>query len=224
MFIRSRGIAFVLFLSAAKFAPAAVAPPTFDAWSDAFTADWVRKDPALATYTQYFSGAEQDTLDRRLILSYGRKAAAEKAALARRGLTELKGFSRAEMTPTQRASAALLQWTLQNVVDESAFPLHDLMFNQMSGLHLELVNFLTKMHPIRNRRDVENYLVRLALVPGVIDEGIVEARAAADAGMLPPRFIAQRVIEQLDGFLRQKPRENILTSELDKKVAKSSVP
>src|SRR5690348_15279504 len=36
----------------------------FDGWVDAFSEQWVRGDPELATTTQYFDGAEQDDLDR----------------------------------------------------------------------------------------------------------------------------------------------------------------
>ena len=39
---------------------------TFDGWADAFSAEWVSGDPMLATVAQYFDGAEQDSLDRRL--------------------------------------------------------------------------------------------------------------------------------------------------------------
>src|SRR5438045_8982399 len=33
---------------------------TFDAWVDAFSSEWVRGDPMLATLAQYFDDAEQD--------------------------------------------------------------------------------------------------------------------------------------------------------------------
>ena len=44
----------------------AKAAPTFDAWSEAFAADWVRLSAERATTTQYFSGAEQAALERQL--------------------------------------------------------------------------------------------------------------------------------------------------------------
>ena len=45
---------------------ASAASVPFDQWADNFAADWVRADPSSATVTQYFSGAEQDALDRQL--------------------------------------------------------------------------------------------------------------------------------------------------------------
>jgi len=194
------------------------ATPSFDQWVDDITAEWVRANPQLATQSQYFSGAEQDALDRQLILSgafglpYGVKAAEAQAALARQDLDALRQFPTASLTASQRTSAALLKWSFEDTIAAARYARYQFVFEQMGGLQLGLVNFLTQTHPIRNRRDCENYLARLALVGPRIDEGIAEARAAADAGILPPRFIVQRTIEQLDGFLAAKPADNVFVA------------
>ncbi len=205
--------------------PLRSATPSFDQWANEFSAQWVKQNPQFATRAQYFTGAEQDALDRQLTLggafgqTFGVKAAQERAALARQGLAALAAFPEASLTPAQRTSAAVIKWTLQDAVAGAEFADHRFVFEQFGGLHLGLVNFLTTTHPIRNPRDVENYLARLALVAPRIDEGIAEAKAAASAGILPPRFVLQRVIEQLDGFTAVKPAANVLVSSLDKRIA-----
>lgn len=205
--------------------PLHAAAPAFDPWADEFSAQWVRLNPQFATRTQYFSGPEQDKIDRQLTLggafgqTFGVKAAQKRAALAREGLAALAAFPAASLTPAQRTSAAVIKWTLQDAVAGAEFASHRFVFEQFGGLHLGLVNFLTTTHPIRNPHDVENYLARLALVAPRIDEGIAEAKAAASAGILPPRFVLQRVIEQLDGFTAVKPAANIFVSSLDQRIA-----
>jgi len=57
--------------------PIHAATPTFDTWADDFAGQWVRLSPQFATRAQYFSGAEQDALDRVKL----------KAILQRHGLT-----------------------------------------------------------------------------------------------------------------------------------------
>lgn len=199
--------------------------PEFDAWADEFGADWVRANPQLATMTQYFSGAEEDALDRQLWMTsaygdtFGVAAANLKAAMARRGLVELRKFPRDTLTPAQRVSAALLKWYFEDAVASAEFAPQQAIFQQFSGLQLELVNFLTQTHPIRRKRDVENYLARLKLVAPLIDEGLAEARASGEAGFLPPRFILQRTIEQLDGLLADAPKDNVFVSSLDQRTA-----
>ncbi|HEX2851834.1 MAG TPA: DUF885 domain-containing protein [Opitutaceae bacterium] len=217
-------IACVLLLCTAASGRAATPTLTFDAWADSFSAEWMRLSPASITRTQYFSGEEQDAFDRQLTLvgewgdAYGRKAIAQRAALARRGLEELKAHPRAGLTAQQRTSAALLEWTFKNVIEGAAFPLHDPIFNQFSGLQLEFVNFLTQTHPIRKRRDIENYLARLDRVAPLMDEAIADARAAEQEGLLPPRFIVQRMIEQLDGFLMLPAKDNVFVSSLNARI------
>lgn len=200
------------------------ANPAFDRWADSVAASWVRLSPQFATRVQYFSGAEQDALDRQLSLhgtwgeSWGTAAAEERAALARRGLAELKAFPRASLTGNQVTSAALIQWALTQAVTGATFARETSLFNQMSGMQLSLVNFLTQTHPIRNRRDVENYLARLALVGPRLDEALREADAAGRAGLVAPRFILERTIEQIDGFLGLPPRENVFVLTLDTRI------
>ena len=195
------------------------ADPAFDTWSEAFAADWVRANPQAATYAQYFSGAEQDALDRQLTLDVGLKAAEETAVLARRGLAELKQFDHADLSPTQRTSAAVIRWTLQHAVDDAPYAGHQFIFEQIGGFHLGLVSFLTSTHPIRNERDAENYLARLAQVGARLDEGITEARAAAADGIVPPRFVLERVIGQLDGFAAGPAEQNPFVATFDERLA-----
>ena len=209
----------LLFLCLCTLGPTQAAERPFDQWADDLAARAVRLNPQVATESQYFSGAEQAALDRQLGQTYGVKAAQERAEFARRGLEELQRFPAAKLTARQRTSAAVIQWSLEDAVRGAAFAQHRFIFEQIGGLHLEIVRFLTSTHPIRNARDVENYLARLALVAPRIDEGIAEAKAAAAAGMIPPRFILQRVIEQLVGFTAQQPADNPFVSTLDQRVA-----
>jgi uncharacterized protein (DUF885 family) len=194
---------------------------TFDAWADAFANDWVRADPELATTTQYFESAEQDSLDRQL--TPGTKAfRAERVNLAKRGLAELTRFNAQEFNPSQKVSFAMLRWQLEDIVRAEPFEEYRLVFQQFSGLQVQLVNFLSQTHPIRNRRDIENYLARLQLVAGQIDEGITQARERAEKGFLPPDFIIQSTLAQFDRFLAGGARQNVLVSSLVERAGKLS--
>ncbi|HEV8492409.1 MAG TPA: DUF885 family protein, partial [Candidatus Angelobacter sp.] len=189
---------FVSALSAA--CEGSAAQLTFDAWVDAFAADWARADPELATLTQYFDGDEQDALDRQLtpITKEFRQA---RIALARRGLEDLGKYDRSELSESQRASAALLAWQLDDLIRGETFEDFRLVFQQFGGLQVQLVNFLTQTHPIRNRRDIQNYIVRLGLVAPQLDEGIAQAKERGARGFLAPDFIYKSTIAQFDRFL-----------------------
>ena len=199
-------------------------------WADGFAEEWVRASPQMATRSQYFTGAEQDGLDRQLSMigewdwAFGSKALADRAAQARRGLEALDRFNTASLTPQQRTSAAVIRWSLEDVVKLAEFPHYRYVFDQFNGFQLDLINALTQSHPIRRARDVENYLARLTLVAARVDEAIAEARAAQAAGVLPPRVIIQRMIEQLDGFLKTPARENVFVTTLGTRIASMKEP
>jgi uncharacterized protein (DUF885 family) len=191
----------------------------FDVWAEDLAAQAMRTDPEAATRAQYFSGDEQDALDRRLT-PVTEAYRAERVAFARRALDELAGFEQEALDASQRVSAQLIEWHMQDVVQGEAFEDHRFVFNQFRGLHVQLVQFLTQIHPIRNRRDAENYLARLGEVAGQLDEGIAQARDAAERGFLMPDFITQSAISQFDRFLSDQPARNTLVTTFGERAAK----
>jgi uncharacterized protein (DUF885 family) len=193
----------LLSLAGAATVHSSAAELTFDAWVDAFSAAWVRGDPNEATTTQYFEGDEQDELDRQLtpITKEFRHA---RVAVARRGLGELSKYDRAELSEPQRVSAAMLAWQLDNIIRGQEFEDFRLVFQQFSGLQVGLVNFLTQTHPIRNRRDIQNYIVRLGLVAGQIDEGIAQAKTRQHADFWPLTSSTNRPSPSLMVFFKSR--------------------
>jgi uncharacterized protein (DUF885 family) len=220
--------------AAATAAPAAITPPaaalrkpatavqqSFDAFTDALAADWMRANPTAATSQQYFSGAEQDALDRELTAEdpqFGMplNAAALSAFISRaqRGLDRLRGYSLQDLTPVQRVSAAMLEWQLGDAIRMAKVADQRFVFDQFRGLQVGLVNFLSQVHPVRSARDVDNYLARLRRVAPVLDEGIEVAKLRADNGTLPPTFILRATIEGIDRFLAAAPADNVLVVSL----------
>src|SRR5579862_6197526 len=184
---------------------------TFDAWVDSFSAEWVRGDPILATTTQYFDDAEQEDLDRQLT-PITKEYRAARVALAQRGLGELAKFDKSTLSEAQRISAAMMSWQLDDIVRAEAFEDYHFVFQQFSGVQVHLVNFLSQTHPIRNQRDIQNYLARLILVAGEMNEGIAQAKDKAARGFLPPDFILKSTIAQFDQFLQGTPSENVLVT------------
>ncbi|SHN42422.1 Uncharacterized conserved protein, DUF885 familyt [Duganella sacchari] len=205
-------IRFMALVISASFSLAAQAV-SFDDWADKVANAKVRSDPEQATQKQYFDAKEQDALDRKLTPNTVVFRAAEVAS-AKKSLVELDKINQAKLTPQQRASAATIAWSLQGTVDAYAYRDYNFVFNQFTGLHVQIVNFLSQQHPIRNRRDIENYLVRLKAVAGKMDTGIVQARGAAGKGILMPTFITQASIGQLDRFLDGTPENNVFVASL----------
>ena len=76
-------------------------PSSIDIFFRSFTDEWMRQDPNAATASRYFTGPEQDPLERQLTpltLAWRR----ERIALARKGLSQLRRFDAKEMTEKRR--------------------------------------------------------------------------------------------------------------------------
>ncbi|HEX8477403.1 MAG TPA: DUF885 domain-containing protein, partial [Telluria sp.] len=204
---------------AAATATQAVKPnAVFDKWADKFAEDWVRLNPQLATSTQYFSGAEQAALDRQLTpLTQAQRD--KTGLLAKQGLARLDKYMAGSLSETQRISAAVMRWSLENVVANERFEDHNFVFSQFSGVHVGLVNFMNTTHPLRRAADVDSYLARLDQVAPRIDEALVRARAAAAKNLVPPRFILARAQDQVNAFLKEAPAQNPLITSFEQRTS-----
>ena len=209
---------FAASLVIAALASPAWAAPGFDAWADGVAAQRVRANPVAATLFQYFKGDEQAALDGQFA-SISKPVILKNVALERQELEELHGFDMKALTPAQRVSAGVIGWALEQDIAAVDYLDDDFIFNQMSGLQVEPVNFMTQQHPLRNARDVQSYLERLAGLAPLMDEGIARARSADAQGVLMPRFITVKVIAQFEHFLAPPAARNVLVTALAERLA-----
>jgi uncharacterized protein (DUF885 family) len=172
-----------------------------------FTDDWVRRDPDLATSVRYFSGSEQDRLERQLTprtIEWRR----DRIRRARQGLAELRRFDRSHLTNAQRLAADVMDWQLDMRVREEPFLDYVFPLEQMNGTNVGLVEALTVRHPLANERDAENYVAALGQVAARMDESTAEARRLEARKFIPPRFILAATIKQMQSFADMTPAQN----------------
>lgn len=212
------------FLGAAVAAGAHVAfgqakgPRSIEDFFREFTDEWVRNDPNLATEARYFTGAEQDKLERMLPPPTAAEAK-KRVSLARKGLKELRAFDRTKMTPTQALSADVMDWQLQIAADEEPFLDYWYPFEQMNGWNVGVVENFTVGRPLVKARDAENYVAALALVGARTEDAIAEAKRVAAKGIIPPRFILQSTLRQMRSFADSAPASNPFVTTLADKMA-----
>ena len=193
-------------------------PRTVDDFFRDFTAEWVRGDPNLAARTRYFTGPEQQALERRLT-PLTREYKASRVAQAKKGLAEIRRFDRARMSDAQRLSAELLEWDLDMIVRGARYEDYQFPLQQHSGANIGLVNVLTVSHAVANEADASNYVARLGEVGSRMREAVAEAERLAAAELLPPRFILTATIAQMRQFITPAPAENPFVATFVTKLA-----
>jgi uncharacterized protein (DUF885 family) len=194
---------------------------SIDAFFDAFTAEWVRMNPNQAISARYFTGAEQDALDVQ-ITPATREWRQRRVDMARRGLEQLAMFDRTKLSEAQRVSADLMQWQLDLVVEGEKYDDYLFPLEQFGGVNVNLPNALTIVHPINTAKDAANYVSRLGQVGARMDEAIAEAGVRAQKGMVPPRFILDATVAQMEQFVSTAPAQNPFVTAFNDRMALAS--
>ena len=67
---------------------------------------------------------------------------------------------------------------------------------------------MTVRHPLATERDAENYVAALGEVRARMEEAIDEARRLEAKKIIPPKFILQATVKQMQGFADPSPSQN----------------
>ncbi|OLY62734.1 DUF885 domain-containing protein [Leptospira santarosai] len=139
---------------------------------------------------------------------------------AKKNLEILLSYGKGDLSGQELLSFEILEWFLRLKVSGEKFLFHDYPANQLFGVQSQLPTFLATQHPIKSSQDVENYIARLELVPKKIDQLIEGILYRDKKGILPPDFILDRLISEVEGFIGVPTKENILYTSFGAKIGK----
>ncbi|GAA0692512.1 DUF885 domain-containing protein [Dyella marensis] len=91
--------------------------------------------------------------------------------------------------------------------------LNEMPLDQMNGMHLQLPGFVSSI-PFDNARQYEDYLARLHAVPRVLAQVTEVARRGLQDGMMPPRYLLEKVVGQIDSIAKPAGEENSFAEPL----------
>ena len=92
------------------------------------------------------------------------------------------------------------------------FPYHDYPLNQISGNHLNIIEFLNDVHPIRDESEASAYLDRLKMLEDSFAGTLAILEEQSVRGIFPPEFVFDHLENQINEFLEQPLTENPLYS------------
>jgi uncharacterized protein (DUF885 family) len=106
------------------------------------------------------------------------------------------------------------------VADGKRFRYHNFPVNQMFGAQSGLPNFMANSHFVESERDARDYIARVDQFGTRFDQVIEGLEHREALGILPPRFTVEKVLAQMRGFIAMPPREHMLYTSFDEKLAK----
>jgi acyl-homoserine-lactone acylase len=104
-----------------------------------------------------------------------------------------------------RTSYDFWVYRLQGLRDQLSYRLQQFPISQLGGPHVGLPQFLINYHEVDTPADMEAYNARLAAIGGSLTTVMARVQEAARAGIRPPRFARQAVLEQMGAMLDGAP-------------------
>ena len=170
---------------------------------------YAAKHPMLLTQLGMLDGTPLDFHSDKLD-DFSPAAMEADARFAEAQLKILRSYDHAHMTPPQRLSYQVLEWFLADQVEGHRFMYHDYPVNQLFGAQSELPSFMLNTHPLKRPRDAESYVRRVERFGVALDQVIEGLHLREKKGVIPPRFVLDKVLDQMKGFVGKPPADNPL--------------
>ncbi|WP_444945449.1 DUF885 domain-containing protein [Microbulbifer sp. VTAC004] len=135
-------------------------------------------------------------------------------------LAVLQGYNREELNGQKAISYDVFAHFLGNMVEGERWKHHNYPLNQMFGVQNSLPEFLAEVHQINNVKEAEYYLSRLSEVDRKFSQVLDGLRIREQKKILPPRFVIDSVLEEMQGFIAVPAHENILFTSLQERLGK----
>jgi len=95
---------------------------------------------------------------------------------------------------------------------------------QNVGAYLDTPRFLDSDHPIDSRADAEAYLERLEAYPKQLDGELGRMRAARAAGLVPPTFLIDKAIKQMQLSAKNAHDGGSLVESIERRTRDKKIP
>ncbi|QIZ84408.1 DUF885 domain-containing protein [Bermanella marisrubri] len=124
-----------------------------------------------------------------------------------------------------KLSLRILDYQVATTIEGYQYRLYNYPLNQMFGLHTEIPNFLINIHRIDTIKDARDFISRVWGVEDLFDDLLVQIRQREEAGIIPPRFVMESVINAsekiLEGYpIQRTDDEHMIWIAFKEKIAK----
>lgn len=193
-------------------------PPTIRLFFSRVVLDFARENPELLSYARVLERFGIYWHNKYLTDVSGKFATAQNKRYCK-DLKILRSYDWTKLDQTDHLSAEVLEWYLDNECRKTPFLFHHYPVNQLVGAHTELPRFMITIHQINTKRDARHYIHRLRGFKKKIHQLILTLERKEKLGMVPPSYIIELVIDDLDKFLAEKIEENPLYTNLADRLA-----
>ena len=141
------------------------------------------------------------------VSDYSEAAVRADVAASRRFLRRFEAIGTRAFSEQERLDRDLMIRDLRIALERSKFNMWQTPVNHMGGIHLGTADLPSSL-PFATVKDYDDYIARLRKFPRQFDDTIANMRKGVAAGLMPPRFLLERVTEQAESLAASKPEES----------------
>ncbi|MFZ6658065.1 DUF885 domain-containing protein [Undibacterium sp. TJN19] len=128
-------------------------------------------------------------------------------------LEKIRAIPANKLSQTAQIDQQLLIRTLSDRLTAYQLKTYLMPLEQMSGVQAALPQLLT-VTPFETERHFYDYIARLNRVPQLFEQAITLARIGQKQGLIPPRYILEKVVTQCGEIAGPAGEENVFASPL----------
>ena len=141
-----------------------------------------------------------------------------------KGIKTLYKYKDSSLTDVQKVTKKIAIFDLENNLKElKEFPYLDYPLNQIGGIHLNTIEFMSDMHPVRTKSEANDFIKRVELIRDVYEGTLKDLEKQANSGIYPPEFVYGHVINQLNDFIDYSFEEHPLYTQFMMKVKELNI-
>ena len=176
---------------------------------------------AFSPIQQTFLGVTEnnDQID-----DFSLEAQLEQLNWKRESVTEMRAnFDYEQLNADAKISYDLWEYQLAAAEAASQFRLNDYVFEQMNAIHSFFPQLLIAFHTVEDADDMQAYVSRIEATEVALDQLITLSQEAAAAGVRPPRFAFESVIDSANQIISGAPfnegEDSAIWADAQQKIA-----
>lgn len=142
------------------------------------------------------------------------------AARLKADLETLRSYDREKLGFEEQLSYDVMEYFLAMQVKEDRFRHHNFPVNQLFGVQSGFPKFMNDTHQVNDVRDATDFIARLSKVGWKFDGVLEGLKLREQEKIIPPRFVIEKVLVEMRGFIGVPAEQNTLYVEFAKKLDK----
>ncbi|GAB4200006.1 MAG: DUF885 domain-containing protein [Wenzhouxiangellaceae bacterium] len=138
-------------------------------------------------------------------------------AFANDWLQRIKTLDREQLSASNRISYDVFVYQQQQTLTDLGFPDHWLPLNQMFSFPVTFAQMGSgrSFHPFNSVENYDDWLTRLTLAPGLLDQIIANLQQGIAEGVVLPRVITEKVLPQIEQIAVTRAEDSLFWQPLN---------